>query len=101
VTLNAHERDGALVLDVVVQPRASREAVGPVVGDRLKVAVTAPPVDGEANEAVIRALATAFGVPRSAIELIRGQTGRRKTLRIRGATLAALERIVAAAVTRR
>lgn len=95
MTLNAHERDGALVLDVVVQPRASRVGVGPVVGDRLKVAVTAPPVDGEANDAVIRALAAAFDVPRAAVELLRGQTGRRKTLRIRGATLAALQRMLA------
>jgi uncharacterized protein (TIGR00251 family) len=94
VTLNAHEREGALILDVLVQPRASREAVGPVVGDRLKVAVTAPPVDGEANDAVIRALAAAFGVARTAVELVRGESGRRKTVRIRGATLAALQRLL-------
>jgi uncharacterized protein (TIGR00251 family) len=94
VTLNAHERDGALVLDVLVQPRASREAVGPVVGDRLKVSVTAPPVDGEANDAVIRALAAAFGVARAAVELVHGESSRRKTVRIRGVTLAALERLL-------
>ena len=94
MTLSAHERDGALVIDVVVQPRASRDAVGPVHGDRLKVSVTAPPVDGEANDAVIRTLAAAFGVPRAAVELVRGQTGRRKTVRIHGGTLAALQRLL-------
>jgi uncharacterized protein (TIGR00251 family) len=73
-----------------VQPRASRAVVGPVVGDRLRVAVVAPPVDGKANEAVVRALAEALGVPRGAVEIVRGETGRRKTVRVRGVTLAAL-----------
>ena len=73
------ERDGALIVDVQVVPRASRTAVGPVVGERLRVAVTSPPVDGAANSAVIDALASAFGVRRSAIEILRGERGRRKT----------------------
>jgi uncharacterized protein (TIGR00251 family) len=60
------------------------------MGDRLRVAVVAPPVDGKANEAVVRALAEALGVPRAAVEIIRGETGRRKTVRLRGVTLAAL-----------
>lgn len=86
-------RAGALLIDVQVVPRASRVAVGPAVGDRLRVAVTAPPVDGAANAAVIDALATAFGVRRAAVSIVRGETGRRKTVRIEGgspATLAAL-----------
>jgi uncharacterized protein (TIGR00251 family) len=91
-TLRASEKDGALVLDVVVQPRAAREGIGPIVGDRLKVSVHAPPVDGKANEAVVRALAAALGVARGAVEIVRGETGRRKTVRIRGVTLAALLR---------
>ena len=87
------EKDGALIVDVIVQPRAARAGVGPVVGDRLRVAVTAPPVDGKANEAVVRAVAEALEIPRGAVEILRGETGRRKTLRIRGATRAALERL--------
>jgi uncharacterized protein len=90
------ERDGGLVLDIHVVPRASRAAVGPVVGDRLRVAVTAPPVDGAANAAVIDALAEAFGVRRAAVTILRGETGRRKTVRVLGATRAALERLLAA-----
>ncbi len=90
MTLNAREADGALTVDIVVQPRASREGLGPVVGDRLRVSVNAPPVDGQANDAVVRTLAAALGVPRGAIEILRGHTGRRKTVRVRGATLAAL-----------
>jgi uncharacterized protein (TIGR00251 family) len=90
-TLHATERDGVLTVDVVVQPRASREGIA-LMGERLKISVNAPPVDGEANAAVIRTLAEALHVPRSAIEIARGDTSRRKTVRIRGVTLAALLR---------
>jgi uncharacterized protein len=85
------QRSEGLLVDVLVVPRASRTAVGPAVGERLRVAVTSPPVDGAANAAVIDALANAFGVRRSAIEIVRGERGRRKTVRIVGATRAALE----------
>ena len=85
--------DGLLV-DVQVVPRASRTAVGPAVGDRLRVAVTSPPVDGAANAAVVDALAEAFRVRRSAIEIVRGERGRRKTVRIAGATRAALDALL-------
>jgi len=84
----------ALIVDVQVVPRASRTAVGPAVGERLRVAVTSPPVDGAANAAVIDALAGAFGVRRSAIEIVRGERGRRKTVSIAGATRAALDRLL-------
>ena len=75
---------------MLVVPRASRVSVGPMVGDRLRVAVTAPPVDGEANAAVIDAVAKAFGVRRAAVAIVRGERGRRKTLEIDGASEAAL-----------
>jgi uncharacterized protein (TIGR00251 family) len=87
--VRATEKDGALTVDVVVQPRASREGLS-VHGELLKISVNAPPVDGKANEAVLRVLAGALSVPRSAIEILRGESGRRKTVRIRGVTLAAL-----------
>jgi uncharacterized protein (TIGR00251 family) len=89
--LRATENAGALTVDVVVQPRASHEGIA-VMGERLKVSVNAPPVDGKANEAVVRVLADALRVPRAAIEILRGEKGRRKTVRIRGVTLAALLR---------
>jgi uncharacterized protein len=59
--------------------------------------VTSPPVDGAANAAVIEALADAFGVRRSAIEIVRGERGRRKTVRITGATRATLDKLLSAA----
>ncbi|HEY4185171.1 MAG TPA: DUF167 family protein [Polyangia bacterium] len=83
----------ALVIDIQVVPRASRVAVGPAVGDRLRVAVTAPPVDGAANAAVIDAVAAAFGVHRRDVEILRGETGKRKTVRIGGGSAATLERL--------
>ena len=86
---------GALTVDVQVVPRAARVALGPMVDGRLRVAVTAPPVDGLANAAVVEALAEAFGVRRAAVAILRGQTGRRKTVRIQGVTAPDLARIVA------
>lgn len=55
--MNLREAERAVTFVVLVQPRASREKLGPVHDGRLKVAVTAPPVDGEANAAVIEVLA--------------------------------------------
>ena len=84
------DRDG-LCFDVLVQPRASRERIGPLCGDRLKIAVTAPPVDGAANQAVVAAVARALGVPRRAVTVTRGASGRRKTVRVAGVERAAIE----------
>jgi uncharacterized protein (TIGR00251 family) len=94
VLVAAHVREDAdgITIDVLVQPRASRARVGPVHGDRLKLAVTAPPVDGEANAAVVELLARALAVPRSAIDVVAGTAARRKTIRVRGITRAALDR---------
>ena len=84
------EPDG-LSFDVLVTPRASRAKLGPVHGDRIKLAVTSPPVDGEANAAVIELIASILRVPKSAVTITAGQASRRKTVRVRGATIAALE----------
>jgi hypothetical protein len=65
-----------------VQPRASRAGLAGVLGDRLKLKVHAPPVEGAANAAVLRWAADAFGVPAGAVEIVSGATARDKTLRI-------------------
>ncbi len=67
-----------------VQPRASRNAVVGVIGDAVKLAITAPPVDGKANQAVIDYLAKLFSVPKSAITILSGETGRNKLIAVRG-----------------
>lgn len=63
---------------VHVQPRAKTTAWAGLHGDRLKLRVTAPPVDGAANDACIRAVAERLGVPRSSVALVAGKTGRDK-----------------------
>lgn len=75
------DSDGVLI-DILVQPRASRAKIGPVHGDRIKVAVTAPPVDGRANIAVQELLAKRLSVSKRAVEIASGHSGRRKTVRI-------------------
>jgi len=73
---------------VHVQPRASKNAVGETdAAGRLRVAVTAAPADGQANDAVIALLADHFRVPRSAITLERGKTARTKIFALRGAQI--------------
>jgi uncharacterized protein (TIGR00251 family) len=71
-------------IDVRVMPRSPQVKVGPVRDGRLMVRVTAPPVDGAANEAVINALATFFDVGRRAVRVVAGETGRNKTVEIGG-----------------
>lgn len=71
-----------LWLAVHVQPRAKRDEIVGAHGDRLKIRITAPPVEGQANLHLIRFLAECFGVPASAVELTAGTSGRDKRLRI-------------------
>jgi uncharacterized protein (TIGR00251 family) len=77
---------GGVRLAVRVVPRASRSAVAGVRGGRLMVRVTAPPVEGAANEAVLDVIAGAVGVPRRAVSLLAGETQRDKTVVIVGVT---------------
>ena len=71
-----------LILRIRVQPRASREAITGPEGDRLKVRLNAPPVEGEANAALIALIARSCGVAKGQVALIRGRKGREKDLRI-------------------
>jgi len=76
-------RDGPdLVLQVQIQPRASSDAIAGVLGDRLKIRLTAAPVEGKANEHLIAYLARLFGVPKSQVILERGAGSKHKQLRI-------------------
>ncbi len=72
----------ALVLTLHVQPGARRTEVAGVHGDALRIRLAAPPVDGKANAELVRFLADAFGVPRQQVTLVRGETSRRKVVRI-------------------
>ncbi len=76
-------------LNVVIQPRASKNEIVGEFGNpaRLKIRITAPPVDGAANEALIAFLAEKLEVPKRSLEIVRGQTGKQKTVLCRGTTL--------------
>lgn len=75
---------GGIELEVVVVPRASRSRLVGLHGGRLKVQVSAPPVDGAANAELCRTLAKALDVAKSAVEVARGQASKRKTVRVAG-----------------
>ncbi len=69
---------------VKVQPRAKKNAIIGEVGDALKLALTAPPVEGRANEACIEFFANLLEVPRSSVTIASGETNRRKVIRVTG-----------------
>ena len=71
-------RGDTLLLDLRIQPRASRDRIAGPLGERLKVTITAPPVDGKANACLCRYLGKAFGLPTSRVSVVAGQTGRNK-----------------------
>lgn len=83
-----HEAGGAALLEVLVQPRASRTCVAGVHDGRLKLKVAAPPVEGEANAAVVELLARTLGVRKADVSIARGETGKRKTVKVEGVTIA-------------
>lgn len=81
-------------LAVLVVPRASRtQALGEHDG-RLKIALAAPPVDGEANAALVDFLADALGVKKAAVTLLDGERARRKRLAVRGVSPVQVEAVM-------
>jgi uncharacterized protein (TIGR00251 family) len=76
---------------VKVHPRARQNAVTGVVGDALKLALTAPPVEGRANQAVIEFFADLFQIPRASVTIASGATGRNKVVRIASLSRVAVE----------
>lgn len=82
--LDLRDTAQGVTLRVRVQPRASRDALGGERQGALVVRLTAPPVDGRANEALARMLADALGVAPSAVRLVRGDSGRDKLVAIAG-----------------
>lgn len=76
------QKDGAVLVDVHVMPNAARTQLQGLHDGALRVRLHAPPVDGKANLALQTWLAETLGVPKSAVELVRGATARRKQLRV-------------------
>lgn len=72
-----------LILNIRVQPRAANDAFAEVLDDRIKVRITAPPIDGKANKHLIGFLAKTFKTAKSNISITTGETGRNKQLQIK------------------
>jgi uncharacterized protein len=83
--------DGGVSLTLKIVPRASRNEVGEVVGEALKIRLQAPPVDGKANAALLAFLAETLGVPARSVAILSGETGRLKRVRVAGLTPAQAE----------
>lgn len=92
VLIQSHAEGATLALRV--QPKAKRNAVVGEQAGALKVAVTAPPEDGRANEAVLALLREVFNLQRSQVVLLSGQTNRNKVVLIRGITPAQLTALI-------
>jgi uncharacterized protein (TIGR00251 family) len=74
--------DDRLWLQLVIQPKASRDQLVGLHGDEFKVAITAPPVDGQANSHLVKYLAKQFKVAKGQVQIVRGELGRHKTVAI-------------------
>lgn len=71
-----------LLLWVKAQPKSSRDGFAEVLGDAIKLRITAPPIEGRANKHIVNWLARQFGVAKSAVIIENGDTARRKRVRI-------------------
>ncbi len=79
------ERSGLVAtLSLRIQPRASKNEIILMDNGGIKVRLTAPPVDGAANEALVKVLADRFSIAKSRVEIVSGHTGRDKIMRIHG-----------------
>ena len=79
-----HETSSGITFAVKVQPRARRNAIVGELGDALKIALTAPPVNGRANEACTEFFANLLNLPRASITIASGQSSRNKVIRVAG-----------------
>ena len=86
----------AATLSVRIQPRSSKNGIVVMEDGGLKIRLTAPPVDGAANEALVRFLADTFSVPKAQVEIISGHTAKNKIVRIEGISREEVERVLKA-----
>lgn len=87
--------DGRITLTLHIQPGAKKTEFAGLHGDALKIRLAAPPVDGKANEALVKFVAEVLGLPKSAVSLKSGQTSRRKVLEVLGANSATVAGLIA------
>ena len=84
--INLTEKSGAVIFNVRVVPRASKSEIVGELDGALKVRIASPPVDGAANAELVKLLSKAFGVSKSQIEIVGGQTSKSKQVKIANLT---------------
>ena len=89
-----YAQDRGLTFAVRVVPRASRSEIAGEHNGALRVRIAAPPVSGAANRELVRTLAKIFKLPQNAVEIVSGANSKNKTVRLRGADAATLERLI-------
>lgn len=87
MAIRFEQRGDAVRIPVRAQPRASRSELAGEYDGALKVRLAAPPVEGAANEELVRFLARLLGVPKSAVRVVSGDTGRNKMVEVDGVAL--------------
>ena len=86
--------EAPVTLSLRIQPRASKNELVTMVSGKLKIRLTAPPVDGAANEALVKFLADSLSIPKSHVEIVSGHTSREKVVRISGISGAEVRRVL-------
>jgi uncharacterized protein (TIGR00251 family) len=92
------QRGDSVTFAVKVHPRAKRERISGTVGDALKLELTAPPIDGEANDACVKFLSDFLKVPRSSVTIAAGANSRNKVIRVSGVHANSVELRIAEAL---
>jgi uncharacterized protein (TIGR00251 family) len=82
--LRIQRTQGGVRVNIRLQPKASKPGIVGIHGDALKVRVSAPPVDGAANDALVELLAATFKIPRSAVTIVAGLSSRSKVVELAG-----------------
>jgi len=82
--ISIHDTPDGATFAIKVHPRARKNAITGELGGALKLSLTAPPVEGRANEACIEFLANLLKVPRSSVTIASGQSSRKKVIRVSG-----------------
>lgn len=92
--LSIQSFEAGVRFSVRVQPRASRTDIAGIHGNAIKIRVAAPPVEGAANQELVSFLAKQLGVPRAAVRIARGETGRQKVIEVAGVQAETVRRLV-------
>lgn len=89
-----HETREGVTFAVKVIPRAKRDEIVGIENDALKIRLNAPPVEGRANEALVKFLAQTLNIARANVEIVRGETSRNKVVRVRNMTAAQVNELL-------